>query len=99
MKLPILSLSAALLASSAALAAECQAPTNPSKFSSWLSGVKKEASGMGISRNAVSVLDGMTYDPADDFDHPSVPDSSPLRRHVLYRLPAHRAVRPAHCRI
>jgi ribosomal-protein-alanine N-acetyltransferase len=31
---------------------------------------------------------GMTHDPADDFDHPSVPAGSPLRRHVLYRLPA-----------
>jgi ribosomal-protein-alanine N-acetyltransferase len=31
---------------------------------------------------------GMTHDPADDFDHPSVPVGSPLRRHVLYRLPA-----------
>jgi lytic murein transglycosylase len=64
-KLPILCLSAALiLASSAASAAECQAPTNPSKFPSWLAGVKKEAAGMGISRRALAVLDGMTYDPA-----------------------------------
>jgi ribosomal-protein-alanine N-acetyltransferase len=29
---------------------------------------------------------GMTRDPDDDFDHPRVPDGSPLRRHVLYRL-------------
>lgn len=28
---------------------------------------------------------GMTHDPADDFDHPNVPDG-PLKRHVLYRL-------------
>lgn len=28
---------------------------------------------------------GMTRDPADDFDHPRVPEG-PLRRHVLYRL-------------
>ena len=34
---------------------------------------------------------GMTRDPADDFDHPSIPDGHPLRRHVLYRLPALRA--------
>jgi len=27
---------------------------------------------------------GMTHDPADDFDHPSIADG-PLRRHVLYR--------------
>jgi ribosomal-protein-alanine N-acetyltransferase len=29
---------------------------------------------------------GMTHDPDDDFDHPRVPEGSPLRRHVLYRL-------------
>ncbi|WP_193367769.1 GNAT family N-acetyltransferase [Pelagibius marinus] len=29
---------------------------------------------------------GMTRDPADDFDHPKVPEGHPLRRHVLYRL-------------
>jgi RimJ/RimL family protein N-acetyltransferase len=29
---------------------------------------------------------GMSCDPADDFDHPNVPDGDPLRRHVLYRL-------------
>lgn len=31
---------------------------------------------------------GMTHDPADDFDHPNVPDGHPLRRHVLYRIAA-----------
>jgi RimJ/RimL family protein N-acetyltransferase len=29
---------------------------------------------------------GMTRDAADDFDHPSLVDGHPLRRHVLYRL-------------
>lgn len=29
---------------------------------------------------------GMTRDPADDFDHPNVPDGHKLKRHVLYRL-------------
>ncbi len=28
---------------------------------------------------------GMTRDPADDFDHPRVPEGHPLRPHVLYR--------------
>jgi RimJ/RimL family protein N-acetyltransferase len=28
---------------------------------------------------------GMTHDPQDDFDHPSIPDG-PLRRHALYRI-------------
>ena len=32
---------------------------------------------------------GMTRDPADDFDHPNVPEG-PLRRHVLYRLASSR---------
>ena len=32
---------------------------------------------------------GMRRD-ADDFDHPSLPDGHPLRRHVLYRLAATR---------
>lgn len=31
---------------------------------------------------------GLRYDPDSDFDHPSVPDGSPLRPHVLYRLAA-----------
>ena len=30
---------------------------------------------------------GMTHDPADDFDHPRLPEGHALRRHVLYRLP------------
>lgn len=29
---------------------------------------------------------GMRHDAAGDFDHPRVPQASPLRRHVLYRL-------------
>ncbi len=29
---------------------------------------------------------GMTRDPADDFEHPNVPESSPVRPHVLYRI-------------
>ena len=28
---------------------------------------------------------GMNHDPADDFDHPSLPAGHPNRRHVLYR--------------
>jgi 3-dehydroquinate dehydratase / shikimate dehydrogenase len=28
---------------------------------------------------------GMTHDPTDDFDHPKIEPSHPLRRHVLYR--------------
>jgi RimJ/RimL family protein N-acetyltransferase len=29
---------------------------------------------------------GMTRDPADDFEHPSLPPGHPIRAHVLYRL-------------
>lgn len=32
---------------------------------------------------------GMARDPADDFQHPGLPDDHPLREHVLYRLPRH----------
>jgi RimJ/RimL family protein N-acetyltransferase len=35
------------------------------------------------SRRVMEKL-GMTHDPADDFDHPKLPDGHPLRRHVLY---------------
>jgi RimJ/RimL family protein N-acetyltransferase len=37
------------------------------------------------SRRVMEKL-GMTHDPADDFDHPKLPEGHPLRRHVLYRL-------------
>ena len=39
------------------------------------------------SRRVMEKL-GMTRDPADDFDHPNLPDGHLLRRHVLYRLHA-----------
>jgi len=37
---------------------------------------------------------GMRHDPADDFDHPHVPEGG-LRRHVLYRLAASQWARPS----
>lgn len=37
------------------------------------------------SRRVMEKL-GMGHDPADDFDHPNLPEGDPLRRHVLYRL-------------
>jgi RimJ/RimL family protein N-acetyltransferase len=37
------------------------------------------------SRRVMEKL-GMTHDPAEDFDHPSLPAGHPLCRHVLYRL-------------
>jgi RimJ/RimL family protein N-acetyltransferase len=36
------------------------------------------------SRRVMEKL-GMTHDPGDDFDHPSLPEGHWLRRHVLYR--------------
>ncbi len=37
------------------------------------------------SRRVMEKL-GMSRSPADDFDHPEMPQAHPLRRHVLYRL-------------
>ena len=37
------------------------------------------------SRRVMEKL-GMSHDPADDFEHPSLPPGHPLRRHVLYRI-------------
>jgi RimJ/RimL family protein N-acetyltransferase len=37
------------------------------------------------SRRVMAKL-GMTHDPAEDFDHPNLPEGHALRRHVLYRL-------------
>lgn len=42
------------------------------------------AAGNARSRRVMERL-GMTHDPADDFDHPSLPKGHRLRRHVLYR--------------
>ena len=41
--------------------------------------------GNARSRRVMERL-GMSRNPADDFDHPNIPDGHPLRRHVLYRL-------------
>jgi RimJ/RimL family protein N-acetyltransferase len=45
-----------------------------------------------VRSRAVMERLGMQHDPADDFDHPLLPVGHPLRRHVLYRLPASAAV-------
>jgi RimJ/RimL family protein N-acetyltransferase len=39
------------------------------------------------SRRVMETL-GMKHDPSGDFDHPTVPEGHPLRRHVLYRMRA-----------
>ncbi|WP_417452033.1 GNAT family N-acetyltransferase [Kordiimonas sp.] len=50
----------------------------------------KEVIAMTTKHNAPSrrVMDkiAMTYDPHGDFDHPMVPEASPIRPHVLYRV-------------
>jgi RimJ/RimL family protein N-acetyltransferase len=38
------------------------------------------------SRHVMEKL-GLIHDPADDFDHPRIPEGHPLRPHVLYRRP------------
>jgi RimJ/RimL family protein N-acetyltransferase len=43
------------------------------------------APGNTRSRRVMEKL-GMTYDPADDFDHPLLAEGHPLRRHVLCRI-------------
>ena len=40
---------------------------------------------LNVRSQAVMARLGMRQDPDGDFDHPSVPEGSPLRRHVLYR--------------
>ena len=41
-----------------------------------------------LRSQAVMARLGMTRDAVDDFEHPLVPEGSPLRPHVLYRLTA-----------
>lgn len=38
-----------------------------------------------LRSRAVMEKIGMDRDPREDFDHPTIPDNHPLRRHVLYR--------------
>ncbi len=47
--------------------------------------VANAATGNEKSRRVMAKL-GMSYDPADDFDHPRVVEGNPIRRQVLYRL-------------
>ena len=46
------------------------------------------------SRRVMEKL-GMTHHPADDFDHPRLPEGHPMRRHVLYRLHRTEPAQPA----
>jgi RimJ/RimL family protein N-acetyltransferase len=51
-----------------------------------LPGVVSFTSATNQRSRAVMERLGMRRDPADDFDHPKLPEGHPLRRHVLYRL-------------
>jgi RimJ/RimL family protein N-acetyltransferase len=48
---------------------------------------------LNLRSQAVMQRIGMIRDVAADFDHPSMPEDSPLRRHVLYRAQAPSSVR------
>jgi RimJ/RimL family protein N-acetyltransferase len=41
---------------------------------------------LNVRSRRIMEKNGMSHDPADDFDHPQLPPGHPLRRHVLYRL-------------
>ena len=43
-----------------------------------------------VRSRAVMARLGLVHDPADDFDHPRLPEGDALRRHVLYRIDADR---------
>jgi len=45
-------------------------------------------SAANVRSRAVMERIGMTHDPADDFDHPDLDETDPLRPHVLYRISA-----------
>jgi RimJ/RimL family protein N-acetyltransferase len=53
-----------------------------------LSEVVSFTSAGNVRSRAVMGRLGMSHDPADDFDHPSLPADDPLCRHVLYRIAA-----------
>jgi RimJ/RimL family protein N-acetyltransferase len=45
-----------------------------------------------VRSRAVTQRLGMTRSPDDDFDHPSLPEGHPLRRHLLYRVRQHEVI-------
>jgi RimJ/RimL family protein N-acetyltransferase len=57
-----------------------------------LSEVVSFTSVINLRSRAVMERLGMQRDPADDFDHPKLPENHPLRPHVLYRLVSNVAV-------
>ena len=53
-----------------------------------LDGIVAFTTTLNTRSQAVMTRLGMAHDPEGDFDHPGVPEGSPLRRHVLYRVTA-----------
>src|SRR5207248_4381888 len=62
--LPIVVFSAVFAAAALLAGAADAACDSPSKFNAWLDNFKDEAAGMGISKQALSALDDVTYDPS-----------------------------------
>ena len=50
-----------------------------------LAGVVSFSTVANVRSQAVMRRIGMTHAPADDFDHPRLPEGHPMRRHVLWR--------------
>ena len=50
-----------------------------------LAGIVAFTTTVNVRSQSVAERIGMWRDPEADFDHPGVPEGSPLRRHVLYR--------------
>ena len=61
--------------------------TSKTASTGWVSRRSLPSRWSKIAR-AVMERPGMSRDPAEDFDHPRIPEGHPLRRHVLYRLRA-----------
>jgi len=74
-------------------ATEAAAASLQAGFESGLDEIVAFTTTVNTRSQAVMTRLGMVRDPGGDFDHPSLPEGSPLRRHVLYRVTASQ-VRP-----
>lgn len=69
-------------------AAEAAAAALAYGFAAGLDEIVAFTTTVNTRSQAVMERIGMTRDLGGDFDHPSLPEASPLRRHVLYRISA-----------
>ncbi len=74
-------------------ATETAAASLQAGFESGLDEIVAFTTTVNTRSQSVMTRLGMVRDPGGDFDHPSLPEGSPLRRHVLYRVTASQ-VRP-----